>query len=67
MIDNRSYEKDIYFISELKKSYDMACKDKLPVAMSIGTLINIHLMRLDENDRKVVMEKCDIAKTDEEK
>lgn len=51
----------------LKKTYDMACKDKTPAAMAIGMLINMHLMRLSEDDRKVVMKKCGIAKTDEEK
>ena len=66
-LKNDSLEKDMYFISELKKTYDMACKDKTPAAMAIGMLINMHLMRLSEDDRKVVMKKCGIAKTDEEK
>lgn len=60
-------EKDVYFISELKKSYDMACKDKAPVATSVGTLINMHLMRLTPDDRKTVMERCGMIKEQEEK
>ena len=60
-------EKDIHYISELKKSYDMACKDELPVAISIKMLMNLHLMALNEDDRKIVMERCGMIKEEEVK
>ena len=60
-------EKDIRYISELKKSYDMACKDELPVAISIKMLMNLHLMALNEDDRKIVMERCGMIKEEEVK
>lgn len=60
-------EKDVHYISELKKSYDMACKDELPVAISIKMLMNLHLMALNEDDRKIVLERCDMIKEQEVK
>ena len=60
-------EKDIKFISELKKSYVMACKDKSPAAIGIKMMMNLHLMALIEDDRKIVMEKCAMDKEEEVK
>ena len=60
-------EKDVYYISELKKSYDMASRDKCPSALSIKMLMNLHLMTLTKDDRKTVMERCGMVKEEEEK
>ena len=60
-------EKDIKFISELKKSYVMACKDKSPAAIGIKMMMNLHLMALTEDDRKIIMEKCAMDKEEEVK
>ena len=60
-------EKDVYYISELKKSYDMACKDELPVAISIKMLMNLHLMTLNKEDRETVLERCSMIKEQEVK
>lgn len=67
LLKNDDLEKDVYYISELKKSYDMACKDELPVAISIKMLMNLHLMALNEDDRKIVLERCDMIKEQEVK
>lgn len=60
-------EKDIRYILELKKSYDMACKDELPVAISIKMLMNLHLMALSKEDRETVLERCGMIKEQEVK
>lgn len=60
-------KKDVQYISELKKSYDMACKDKCPSAMSINMLMKMHLLTLNKDDRKTVMERCGMIKEEEEK
>lgn len=60
-------EKDIKYILELKKSYDMAYKDKSPAVIGIKMLINMHMMSLSEDDRKIVMEKCGMDKEEEVK
>lgn len=60
-------EKDVQYILQLKKSYDMACKDELPVAISIKMLMNLHLMALNEDDRKTVLERCGMIKEQEVK
>ena len=60
-------EKDVYYISELKKSYDMASRDKCPSAISIRMLMHLHLMTLNADDRKTVMERCGMGKKEEAK
>lgn len=67
LLKNDNLEKDVYFISELKKSYDMASRDKSPAASGIGTLINMHLMRLTKEDRITVLERCGMVKEQEVK
>lgn len=62
-----SLEKDVFYISELKKSYDKARKDKDPSTISIKMLIHLHLMTLTKEDRKTVMERCGMIKEEEEK
>ena len=59
-------EKDVCYISELKKSYDMASRDKCPSAISIRMLMHLHLMTLSKDDRKTVMERCGMGKKEEE-
>ena len=67
LLKNDNLEKDIYYISELKKSYDMASRDKCPTAISIKMLMNLHLMTLTKEDRITVLERCGMIKEEEVK
>ena len=67
LLKNDNLEKDIYYISELKKSYDVACRDKCPSAISIKMLMNLHLMTLTKEDRITVLERCGMGKEEEVK
>lgn len=61
-------EKDIKFISELKKSYDTACKDKFSSGgIGIKMLMHLHLMTLTKEDRETVLKRCGMIKEGEVK